>query len=54
MPLFHFDMKLYFLNGSLEETMFVKQPSGLEIKCKEENVYKLHKDLYGLKQAPRA
>ncbi|KAJ9538435.1 hypothetical protein OSB04_031168 [Centaurea solstitialis] len=38
----------------LEETVFVQQPAGFEVKGEEENVYKLHKALYGLKRAPRA
>lgn len=34
--------------------MYVEQPEGVEVKGKEDWVYKLVKALYGLKQAPRA
>jgi glycine cleavage system H lipoate-binding protein len=48
------DVKSVFLNGPLEEEVYVKQPPGFEIKGQEQKVYKLNKTLYGLKQAPRA
>jgi len=48
------NVKSAFLNGPLEELVFVSQHSGIEIAGKENMVYKLHKALYGLKQAPKA
>ena len=48
------DVKSAFLNGYLEEQIFVEQPEGFEIKGEEDKVYLLNKALPGLKQAPRA
>ncbi|XP_074362600.1 uncharacterized protein LOC141702909 [Apium graveolens] len=51
--LYELDVKLAFLNGDLEEKIYVDQPDGFVIKGQEGKVYKLKKALYGLKQAPR-
>lgn len=48
------DVKSTFLNGFIEEEVFVKQPPGFEDSKFPYHVYKLTKALYRLKQAPRA
>jgi hypothetical protein len=47
------DIKTAFLNGELEEEIFMKQPEGYELPGKEQEVCRLSKCLYGLKQASR-
>lgn len=50
----HLDVKSAFLNGELEEEIYVRQPEGFEVVGQEEKVYRLYKANYCLKQAPRA
>jgi hypothetical protein len=51
--LYQVDVKSAFLNGFLEEEVYVKKPSGFESAEFPHRVYRLRKVLYGLKQAPR-
>ncbi|GJT51187.1 retrovirus-related pol polyprotein from transposon TNT 1-94 [Tanacetum coccineum] len=43
-----------FLNGDLQEEVFVSQPEGFKDQDNPTHVYRLKKALYGLKHAPRA
>ncbi|UYV73278.1 hypothetical protein LAZ67_10002447 [Cordylochernes scorpioides] len=46
-----FDVKTAFLNGELEELVYLEQPEGY--KRDDNSCYRLHKSLYGLKQSSR-
>lgn len=48
------DAKFAFLNGPLEEEVYIGQSPGFAVKDQEQKFYKLRKALYGLKQALRA
>jgi hypothetical protein len=48
------DVKTTFLNGAIEEEVYIEQPQGFEVHSRDTHVCRLKKSLYGLKQAPRA
>ncbi|GJW00084.1 retrovirus-related pol polyprotein from transposon TNT 1-94 [Tanacetum coccineum] len=54
MTIYQMDVKTAFLNGELNEKVYVSQPEGFVNPDHPTHVYRLKKALYGLKQAPRA
>ena len=53
MKIHQMDVITAFLNGDLNEDIYMEQPEGYAVKGKEHLVCKLRKSLYGLKQSPR-
>ena len=53
LELHHVDVQTAFLNGTLQEDIYMKQPEGYEKQGEEDLVCKLSKSIYGLKQSSR-
>ena len=47
------DVKITFLNGDLDEEIYMEQPKGFVVNGREKKVCRLIKSLYGLKQEPK-
>ena len=47
------DVKTVFLNGDLDEEIYMEQPEGFIVPGQEKKVFRLVKSLYGLKQASK-
>ena len=47
------DVKTVFLNGALNEKIYIDQPEDFIVKGCEHKVYRLIKSIYGLKQSSR-
>ncbi|KAL0440392.1 UNVERIFIED_CONTAM: hypothetical protein Slati_2522200 [Sesamum latifolium] len=48
------DVKTAFLNGFVEEEIYMDQPEGFTSVGEEQKVYHLQRSIYGLKQASRS
>ena len=51
---YQMDVKSIFLNGNIEEEVYIEQPEGFLLSENKYYVCKLKNELFGLKQAPRA
>ena len=53
LELHQMDVKTAFLNGELNEDIYMEQPIGFVVKGQEKKVCKLKRLIYGLKQSSR-
>lgn len=53
LKVYKMDVKSSFLNGELEEQVYIEKPEGFPLKEDKDLVCKLKKSLYGLKKSPR-
>jgi len=54
LELFQMDVKTAFLNGNLEEEIYMDQAIGFILKSQEDKVCHLKRSIYGLKQSSRS
>ena len=48
------DVNTAFLNGVIEEEVYIEKPEGFDVENRETHVCGPHQALYGIKQASRA
>ena len=53
LELHQMDVKIAFLNGELEEEIYMEQPVGFVVKGQEHKVCKLNRSIYSIKQSSR-
>ena len=53
LELYQMDVKTSFLNGKLDEEIYMNQSLGLKLKGQENIVFKFKRSIYALKQASR-
>ncbi|OMO52435.1 reverse transcriptase [Corchorus capsularis] len=53
LELYQMDVKTAFLNGELDEEIYMDQPEAFVAKCQERKICKLKRSIYGLKQSSR-
>ena len=53
LELHQMDVKTAFLNGELDEEIYMDQPKGFQVAGQERKVCRLQRSIYGLKQSPR-
>ncbi|CAL1359073.1 unnamed protein product [Linum trigynum] len=53
-PIYQFDVNNAFLQGSLQETIYMAQPHGFQDHARPDHVCRLSRPIYGLRQAPRS
>ena len=53
LELHQMDVKTTFLNGELDEEIYMEQPVGFIVKGQKRKVCKLQRSIYGLKQSSR-
>ncbi|CAL1395827.1 unnamed protein product [Linum trigynum] len=54
LPVYQLDVKSAFLNGELDEEVYVEQPLGYEKKEEEGKVYRLRNALYGAEASTKS
>ena len=53
LELFQMDVKIAFLNGNIEEEIYMNESIGFVLKSQEDKVCRLKRSIYGLKRPSR-